>query len=355
MSRQDSAGTLKTGRQNGYLRIATEEAFAPPEMMPLYREVLDGPDPDPGFVSLMGFYMRSPSERARFIFERLQDLGTLRLADMDARGIDMQVIALTAPGTQVLSKDKAVALAELANDQLGEACRTHPDRFVGMAACAPQDPAGAAKEIERAVSKYAMRAVIINSHTNGEYLDNPKFSPILEAAQALDVPIYLHPNTSPRSMIAPLLEAGLDGAIFGFGVETGMHALRLITSGALDRFPKLRIILGHMGEALPFWMYRLDFMHKAGVLAARYESMKPIKKRPSDYLRENFYITNSGVAWEPAIKFTQDVIGVDRVLYAMDYPYQCPPEEVMALDGMAMSMDHRKMFFQTNAEKVFKL
>ena len=156
-------------------------------------------------------------------------------------------------------------------------------------------------------------------------------------------------------MIGPLLEAGLDGAIFGFGVETGMHALRLMTSGTLDRFPKLQVILGHMGEALPFWMYRLDFMHKAGVGAARYESMKATKKRPSEYLRENFYITNSGVAWEPAIKFTQEVVGLDRVLYAMDYPYQCPPEEVIALDGMTMSMENKKKFFQTNAERVFKL
>jgi 2,3-dihydroxybenzoate decarboxylase len=147
----------------------------------------------------------------------------------------------------------------------------------------------------------------------------------------------------------------LDGAIFGFGVETGMHALRLITSGTLDRFPRLQLILGHMGEALPFWMYRLDFMHKAGVGAARYECMKPTLKRPSDYLRENFNITNSGVAWEPAIKFTQDVIGVDRVLYAMDYPYQCPAEEVVALDGMNMSLEHKRRFFQTNAERVFNL
>ena len=355
MNEKTAVAALRPGGQQGYLRIATEEAFAPPEMIPLYREVLDGPDPDPGFKSLMGFYMRSQAPRATFIFERLQDLGALRLADMDARGIDKQVIALTSPGAQVLSTDKAVALAVLANDQLGEACRRHPDRFVGMAACAPQDPVGAAKEIERAVSKYGMRAVIINGHTNGEYLDHPKFSPILEAAQALDVPIYIHPNTPPRSMIGPLLEKGLDGAIFGFGVETGMHALRLITSGTLDRFPKLQLILGHMGEALPFWMYRLDFMHKAGVGAARYESMKPTKKRPSDYLRENFYITNSGVAWEPAIKFTQEVIGIDRVLYAMDYPYQCPPEEVAALDDMTMSLEHKRKFFQTNAERVFRL
>jgi len=347
---------LKTGGAQGYLRIATEEAFAPPEMIAMYKEILAGPDVDPGFKSLWGFYGESMAERPRFIFDRLQNLGAQRIADMDARGIDRQVIALTSPGTQILPKDKAVAMAVLANDQLGEACLAHPDRFTGMAACAPQDAAGAAKEIERAKNKYGFRAVIINSHTNGEYLDNPKFAPILEAAEALGLPIYIHPNTPPRNMIGPMLEAGLDGAVFGFGVETGLHALRLITSGTLDRFPKLQIIIGHMGEALPFWLYRLDFMHRAGVSSQRYDFMKPLKKGPvSAYLRENYYITNSGMAWEPAIKFTQDVIGKDRVLYAMDYPYQCPPEEVVALDGMTMSAEDKKMFFQTNAEKVFNL
>ncbi|HUN26666.1 MAG TPA: amidohydrolase family protein [Steroidobacteraceae bacterium] len=343
-------------RNPGYLRIATEEAFAPPEMIRLYRELLAEPDLDPGFRSLMGFYVTSDAERPRFVRERLQDLGALRLADMEARGIDRQVIAVTAPGPQILPREQAVAMAALANDQLAQACRSHPERFTGMAACAPQDPNAAAREIERAVGKLGLRAVIINSHIQGEYLDHPKFSPLLEATEALGVPLYLHPNTPPRNMIGPLLESGLDGAIFGFGVETGMHALRLITSGTLDRFPKLQVIIGHMGEALPFWLYRLDYMHQAGVRAARYDFMKPLKKGTvSRYLRENFYITNSGVAWEPAIRFTQSVVGVDRVLYAMDYPYQCPVEEVLALDAMGMSAADKKKFFQTNAERVFGL
>jgi 2,3-dihydroxybenzoate decarboxylase len=206
---------LKTGGGQGYLRIATEEAFAPPELMDLFSEVLDGDDVDPGFESLMGFYLRHKSERATDIFRRLQDLGEERLRDMDERGIDRQIIALTAPGTQILSRDKAVALSVLANDRLAEACARHPDRFTGMAACAPQDPAHAAREIERAVTKLGMRAVVINSHTHGEYLSDQKFWPILEAAEALDVPVYLHPQTPPRDMIKPFLEAGLDGAVFG--------------------------------------------------------------------------------------------------------------------------------------------
>lgn len=347
---------LRTGGAQGYLRIATEEAFSPPEMMEMYEEVLAGPDPDPGFVSLMGFYMHHKSERATTIFRRLQDLGAERLADMDERGIDRQVIGLTAPGTQVLSRDKAVALSVIANDRLAEACRAHPDRFTGMAACAPQDPEHAAREIERAVTKLGMKAVVINSHTNGEYLSDQKFWPILEAAEALGVPIYLHPQTPPRDMVKPFVEAGLDGAVYGFAVETGFHALRLITSGAFDRFPKLQMILGHMGEALPFWMYRLDYMHGAGVRSERYSFLKPLKRGAvSNYLRENFHITCSGMAWGPALRFTQEQMGADRVLYAMDYPYQCPPEEVTYLDNLDMPPAVKKQFFQTNAEKLFNI
>ena len=346
----------KTGGQQGYLRIATEEAFAPPEMIDMYLDILKEPDVDPGFNSLWGFYGTSKSERAQFIFDSLQDLGAKRIADMDARGIDRQIIAITSPGTQILPNDKAVALSILANDQLGEACRNHPDRFTGMAACALEDGEGAAKEIERAVHAYGFRAVIVNSHTHGQYLDNPKFWPVLEAAEALDVPVYIHPNTPPRNMIGPMLEAGLDGAVFGFGVETGLHALRVITSGTLDRFPKLKIIIGHMGEALPYWMYRLDFMHGAGVRSKRYDFMKPLELGlVSNYLKERFYVTNSGMAWEPAIKFAQQVLGDDRILYAMDYPYQCPVEEVVALDNMDMPLETKKKFFQTNAERVFRL
>ena len=336
-----------------YQRIATEEAFAPAEMLAEYRKLLEKNDVDPGFKGLMGFYMSSPSARAQHIMRCLQDLDQVRLQHMDEAGIDRQVIAITAPGVQVMDKGTAVAISRLANDQLAEAVRRHPTRFTGMIAIAPQDPTAAAKEIERGVTQLGMKSVIINSHTQGEYLSDPKFWDIFAAAEAHGVPIYLHPNSMPRNMIESFQECGLDGAIYGFGVETGLHALRIITAGVFDRFPKLQMIIGHMGEALPFWAYRLDYMHRATVASNRYPSVKPIQRKPSEYLRENFYITNSGVAWEPAIKFTQSVVGVDRVLYAMDYPYQYAPEEVTMMDNMQMSADDKKKFFQTNAEKVF--
>jgi 2,3-dihydroxybenzoate decarboxylase len=353
MTQAQAAGTKPASVD--YLRIATEEAFAPADMLKLWKQVLDGNDPDPGFVSLIGFYMSSQSARARHIMECLTDLGEQRLRHMDEAGIDRQIIALTSPGVQVLDAESAVSFAKVANDELADAVKRHPTRFSGMVAIAPQDPRAAAQEIERGIQKLGLTGVIINSHTNGEYLSDPKFWEIFEAAEANNTPIYLHPNTPPRNMIQPFFECGLDGAIYGFGVETGLHALRIITAGVFDRFPKLQMILGHMGEALPFWAYRLDYMHGATVRSQRYESMKPIKRLPGEYLRDNFYITNSGVAWEPAIRFTQEFMGADRVMYAMDYPYQHAVEEIAILDNMRISDADKKRFYQTNAEHAFNL
>ncbi|MFD0666168.1 amidohydrolase family protein [Ramlibacter sp. MAHUQ-53] len=353
--RMPDTGTTRRPGPAPYKRIATEEAFAPPEMLDIYRRIFERGDCDAGFKGLMGFYMSSPSERAQHIMRCLVDMDDLRLKHMDDAGIDVAVLALTSPGVQVMDTATAVSFARTANDFLADAIRRHPTRYAGMLAVAPQDPAAAAKEIERGVTKLGINAVVINSHTQGEYLSDTKFWDIFAAAEAHDAPIYLHPNSLPPGMYERFAEAGLDGAIYGFGVETGLHAMRIIAAGVFDRFPKLRMILGHMGEALPYWAYRLDYMHAATVRSQRYESMKPIQRRPSEYLRENFYVTNSGVAWPHAIKFAQDFMGADRVLYAMDYPYQYAPDEVNILDDMAMSPEAKKQFFQTNAETVFKL
>ena len=356
MSRTAAMISPRIGPATGYRRIATEEAFAIPEMLELYRQQMNTADCDPGVRSLLGFYFNHQSDRARWVRERLVDLGPARIADMDERGIDVQVLGLTAPGVQMLERDAAVALAALANDRLAEACRRFPDRFVGLATCALQDPKSAAQEVERSIGRLGMKGVIINSHTLGEYLSDQKFWPVLEAIEASGAPLYLHPQTPPKSMIGPMLEAGLDGAVFGFGVETGFHALRMITSGVFDQFPHLKLVIGHMGEALPFWLYRLDFMHNAQVRSGRYEALQPLKKGTvSAYMRENVWITCSGMPWEPAIRFAQDVLGMDRVLYAMDYPYQCPAEEVRALDEMSLAPQDKKKFFQTNAEELFRI
>jgi predicted TIM-barrel fold metal-dependent hydrolase len=235
----------------GFKRIATEEAFATKDLIRAYRDLLarKGSD-DIGFNSLMGYYLTNPSERTRAVSERLQDLGARRIDDMDATGIHMQILSITSPGVQIFDAPTGTALARAANDELAAAIAANPTRFAGLAAIAPQNPAAAAAELERGVRTLGLKGAIVNSHTQGEYLDDPKFCDIFAAAEALGVPVYIHPNTPPNDMIKPFMARGLDGAVFGFAVETGLHALRLVVSGVFDKFPKLNIVLGHLGESL---------------------------------------------------------------------------------------------------------
>jgi 5-carboxyvanillate decarboxylase len=338
-----------------YMRIAAEEAYAPPDLIDRYRTLLaEGSYRDPGFLSLWGHYA-GRSAQATDLVLRIQDLGERRLRDMNATGIAKQIVSLTAPGVQVFEAELGTKLATEYNDELAEAIGRHPDRFAGLAAIAPQDAGAAAKELERGVRSLGLKGAIINSHTQGAYLDDQKFWAIFEAAEALEVPVYLHPTTPPAGMIAPFAESGLAGAIYGFGVETGLHMLRIITSGVFDRFPKLQMVVGHLGEALPYWMFRIDFMHRAMVANGRHPRIGKLQHAPSDYLKQNFCVTTSGMAWEPAILFAQSVLGVDRVLYAQDYPYQYVPEEVRVTDDLPISEEDKKKLYQTNAERVFGL
>jgi 5-carboxyvanillate decarboxylase len=343
---------------SGYLtpvRIATEEAWAPPELLARYRRLLQEKPAsgDPGFHSLWGFFLGT-TPRATQLVQRIQDLGERRLADMDASGISKQVVFVTAPGVQVFDAATAVSLSRDLNNQLLQETRKHPDRYAALAAIAPQDPAEAVKELQRAISR-GFKGAVINSHTQGQYLDEPKCWEIFAAAEALDAPLYLHPNTPPPAMIGPFLPRGLDGAIYGFAVETGLHLLRIIVAGVFDRFPRLKIVVGHLGEGLPFWLFRLDFMHRSMVASNRYEGAKPLNHPLSHYLKSNVWVTTSGMQWAPAILFCQQVLGADRVMYAMDYPYQFVPEEVKVTDELPISQEDRRKLYQLNAERVFRL
>ena len=347
---------LNTGGDRGYLRIATEEAFATREQIDAYLRMVKDGTADKGMTSLWGFYAQSPSERAMLIIERLLDLGERRIADMDATGIDVAILSLTSPGVQpLLDTDEAKAMVTRANDYLAERCAAYPTRFVGMTSIAPQDPEWSAAEIRRGANELGFKGVMVNSHTHGHYLDEPQFDSIFRALADTGQPLYIHPQTLPDAMIGGMIEAGLDGAIFGFGVETGMHLLRLITTGIFDRYPDLQIAVGHGGEAIPYWLYRIDFMHKAGVASQRYERLKPLKKGMFACLRENVLATTSGLPFPPAIKLMLEVMGEDRVMYAMDYPYEYVADEVRAHDLLDIPDTTKKKLMQTNAERVFAL
>jgi 5-carboxyvanillate decarboxylase len=338
-----------------YVRIATEEAYAPPELLQRWKALLDkGANLDPGFVGQWSYFL-GDSPRAKGIAVRLQDLGEQRIRDMDATGIARQVLSLTNPGVQIFDADTGTALAAAFNDQLAEAIQKRPDRFSGLAAIAPQNPGAAAKELERGVRKLGLKGAIINSHTQGQYLDDPKFWDIFAAAESLDVPIYLHPSTPSSRMYAPFAEWGLEGAIYGFAIETSLHLLRIIFSGVFDRFPRLRLVVGHLGEGLPYWFFRIDFFHAANVASGRYANVKKLTKKPSEYIKDSVWVTTSGMAWEPPILYCQKVLGGDRVLYAMDYPYQFVPAEVRVTDDLPISDADKKKLYQSNAEAVFRL
>lgn len=339
-----------------YRRIATEEAWASPQMLDVYRAELEaGRIDDPGFASLWGFFLGS-SERATALTARIVDTDDTRLAAMDEAGVDQMILASTSPGVQALRREVAVPLARDLNDELAAAVSRHPERYDGLTSIAPQDPDSAAEEIRRGHDELGFRGVMINSNVQGEhYLDRREYDPIFAAAEQLDTPLYLHPSTPIRRLAEPFVESGLDGAIYGFSVDTGLHLLRLITSGVFDRFPKLKLVVGHGGEALPFWLWRLDFMHAAAVRSRRYEALQPLELAVSEYFRRNIWITTSGMAWHPVVEFVREAVGLDRLMFAWDYPYQWDPAEVATFDSLPWSVADKREFFQTTAERVFGL
>lgn len=347
---------IKTGGDRGYLRIATEEAFATREQIDAIMAMVKAGKADKGTTSLWGFYATSQSERAQWIMECLYDLGEQRIRHMDETGIDKAVIALTSPGVQpLMDVEQAKSIARNANDQLKDACEKYPDRFYGMITVAPQDPEWSAQELRRGKEELGFHGVQINSHTQGHYLDEEQFDPILRACADLDLPLYIHPQGPPDDLIGGMVEAGLDGAVYGFGVETSFHALRMLTTGVFDRYPSLQMVLGHGCEGLPFWLYRLNYMHQAGLRSSRYERLKPQNHELFHYMQNNVLATCSGLPFEPAIKLMLDVMGEDRVMYAMDYPYEYVPDEVRMMDNLSIPDAQKKKFFQSNAERWFKL
>ena len=345
------AGSGDVGRRRSKLRkIATEEACTVPEVVNALRDVVRAGGRNLDLPLLATIYDAPAGTKPRFLPELL-DLEAQRLADMDRNSVEMQVLSLTAPGVQMFDADTGASLAMVANDRLAAAVRRHPTRYAALASFAPQDPRRAVKEMERAIRTLQLNGFIVNSHTDNEYLDQPRYWPILEAAEALDAPLYIHPRAPSDGMAAPFRDYRLEGAAWGYGVETGTHAVRLMLSGVLDRFPRLKVVIGHMGEALPFWMWRLDFMAAPGARAAG----RANRLKPSEYFQRNFAITTSGVEDPLALRYCIDRIGADNIMWAIDYPYQPTSPAVAFIESAPMSENHREKIAYKNAERIFRI
>jgi 5-carboxyvanillate decarboxylase len=336
-------------------RIATEEAFATPELVKAWLEIarsqpessLDIPT---GILSIFD-NPRPGSNQDRFR-RQLLDVDVERLGEMNQAGVDMQVLSVTIPGVQMFEPRQASELAAATNDYLAAVIARHPRRYAGLACFAPQDPRRAVNEMERAINRLGLNGFILNSHTNNLYLDDPSFAPILEAAQSLDRAIYLHPRAPSKSMEGPFREYSMGGSIWGFGVEAGTHAVRMILSGVFDRYPRLRIVLGHMGEGLPFWMWRLDHM---AARRAKDGRLKPLSLAPSEYFRRNFVVTTSGFESPDVLALVMKTVGIDNVMWAVDYPYESMRDAVAFIEDAGLSATQRASIFHGNAERVFRI
>ncbi|MFF1299367.1 MULTISPECIES: amidohydrolase family protein [unclassified Streptomyces] len=269
-------------------------------------------------------HLAAPEAIKQEWFRRLEDLTELRLADMDANGVDMQVLSYASPGLEVIEDPaEAVAVARRVNDHLAKVVAGHPKRFAGFAVLPLQDPKAAVVELRRAATELGLKGVLFNDHVRGHYLDEPQFRPVWAELERLGVTLYLHPAVIPADNWRvfdgyPVLV----GPSWGWTATVGAHALRLIYGGVFDQFPGASVTLGHMGELLPFQMARLD---------SRYPHV-PVKQRvqhlPSYYLRNNVYVTTSGVMSHAALLGAVHAVGIDRVLFSIDYPFESSTEAV---------------------------
>jgi len=285
------------------------------------------------------------------MMDQLCDMGKGRLEMMDRYGIDAQIVSLVSPGVQVFEPAAGTSLAREYNNRLAAASKDNPGRFIGLASIAPQNPNEAADELERAVHDLGFKGGIINSHTKGEYLDDRKYWAIFERAQKLDVPIYLHPRAPSPDMMKPFTGYPmLDSAMWGFSAEAGLHSMRLICSGLFDEFPRLKIVLGHLGETIPFVLARIDNRWSVAPFP------KKLKKLPGQYFKENFVVSTSGMNEDPAaLVFTISVLGAESIMFAVDYPMEDMESAVKFIDSAPISEKDREKICHTNAERVFSL
>jgi predicted TIM-barrel fold metal-dependent hydrolase len=319
----------------------------------------------PAFMDGPGRQIREEAEAARAhpqvaaglarLIAQLCDIGEGRITNMDAAGLDVQVLSLTFPGVEQLDPVEAVALARDTNDTLAEAVRRHPDRLAGFAAIPTPAPEAAAAELKRAVAEHGFKGALINGHSRGRYLDDEFFWPILACAEALQVPLYLHPTPPPQSTIKDLYTGNypsqvagvLATAAWGWHIDTAIHVLRLILSGALDRYPGLQLVIGHLGETLPFMLPRLE--------RALPTELTRLDRPVSAYLRENVHYSFSGFNWTPAFLDLLLQVGADRILFSTDHPYASMTEARAFLDQLPVSAADKERIAHGNAERLLGL
>jgi predicted TIM-barrel fold metal-dependent hydrolase len=289
--------------------------------------------------------------------EQLRDLGRQRLADMDANGIDLQVISHAPPGPQALGGVEALARAREANDLLADAVRAYQGRFAGFASLPTADPQAAADELERATGELGLAGALVHSTlgSNGAFLDEPGFEPLLERFERLDRPLYLHPGPPPAALhealyrgLPPPVAARLATNSWGWHAEAGLHVLRMIATGVFDRHPALRMIVGHCGEMLPFMLARIDAM-------LRPETLDTMALAPSEYFGRNIWVTTSGMFSIPPVMCAVQVLGVDRVLFSVDYPFGSNAAGRALLDALPLGPADKAKIAGGNAERLLGL
>jgi predicted TIM-barrel fold metal-dependent hydrolase len=296
---------------------------------------------------------QSDNSRSGRVADQLLDTAAGRLAVMDEAGIDLQVLSTSPPGVQDLDPRTAVELARRTNDELAEIVAAHPDRFAGFATLPTQDADAAVLELERCMKDLAFKGTMLHGHTQGHWLDEQRFFPIFEAAVALDAPVYLHPTPPTAEMsrlyfdgLAPEVSATLGTSAWGWHAETGLHALRLVASGLFERLPTLQIVIGHMGENLPFSLARAD------------SRLTPILKHSrsvSQVFQENFWVTTSAYFTFPPLLCALLVFGADRLIFSVDYPYADNVSGRRFLDSAPISSADREKIAHGNAEALLGL
>jgi 2,3-dihydroxybenzoate decarboxylase len=339
-SRRASNGSADTLQRTK--KIALEEHWANQELNELRTE----------WGKRTGYPVTVDPKAIGYSFPRTPDFEKFRLPFMDEFGIAMQVISTGSPGIQgYADAATAVAKAKQINDAQAEIIRKYPGRFAGFAGLPTQDPKAAADELERSVKQLGFKGAMIQGSTHWEYLDHTKYWVIWERAEALEVPIYLHVQ-EPSFDTAKLYEGHpeLTGATWAWGVETGTHALRIINAGVFDAFPKATLILGHLGESLPYLLGRLD---EGYIMAAK--SGRKLRKRLSEYIRSNILVTTSGLYRPEALVCVIAAMGEDRVLYSMDYPFVHPKASIDCFESTPMSDEVREKIAHLNAERWLSL